>query len=601
MLNITAKLRKHLTEKFSLKADASDAEARELVMAKVMAGEFDTKTLADLTAAEATEAEGRVEAMVAKAMAPFADQFTKALAALGTKPATPAETEADVAAKAAAAEATKAAERKELVTKMASLHGISEAEAEAKLATAGLGAKGYAMAAAGGAVDPNGDTFARIKSVVERYDHTPTAALRRKGMGGLTLGHDGRPLAENMPVTIDTGDGDNLSSRSLNMPTERSKAIAGAWIKWLGYKHYKATGRSIPTACQLSERDRQLIQYAAHECKFVGPIGFSGDPGVLDDGGAMAWCDGNRLDEISGKSFDLLRKSILDDALSGGLEAVPIEFDDNFILTPLLEGELFPLVTLRNVSRRRIEATKFGNFRLTWGTAEGTTIDLFDTDGFISGFDTNIHPVTGATLVGLDFLADSPLNVGSILVGEWGKAFRKEMDDVVAYGNGTDRPTGIFRTTGFNSVTSAGGAGAAPEIGDYESLYFSIPKQYRTEAGARFIYCGTDTTYRRARGIPVDSSNDARRLFGTDNQENYLLFGNRSFRVTQATGVTNAMIAGVMINRYRMYRRQGAEIRIVTEDAGLARTNEQLMLIRARFGGQFEDAAAMARIADAQA
>lgn len=596
MLRITPKLRKHLQDNFALKADASDAEARELVTEKMLAGELEVKTINDLTAAEASETEDRLSAAIAKAMAPLTEQFTKAIEAVGSKQNAGGETATETdATKVAEIEAAKTAGRRELVTKMAELYGISEADAEAKLPAVSTAAKGYGMAGAAGAGE--NETFARTKEVVERFKHNPTAATWDKRSPDMLKKH----LGGNLPQVLNSGEGE--ASRDLEMPTERSKAIAGAWFKHLAVKAFKQAGRSIPADRQLTPLDKDLIRYAAHECKFVGPIGFRGDPAVIDDGGALAWCDGNRLKDISlwgrGDSAELLVKSILDDSTSGGLEAVPIEFDDNFIVTPLLEGELFPLVNLRTVSRRRIEATKFGNFTMSWGTAEGTQISLFNTDSFISAFDTTIHPVTGAVLVGLDFLADSPLNIGSIMVSEWGKTFRKEMDDVIADGNGTNRPTGIFQTSGFNAVSSAGGAGTAPQIGDYESLYFDIPKEYRNAPGARFIYLSTDTSYKRARGIPVDSSNDARRIFGMD-QKSYTIFDN-PYRVTSASGVTNAEIAGCMINFYRMYRRQGLEVRVVTEDADLARSNEQLLVVRARFGGQMEFGTAIAKITDGQA
>lgn len=594
MLRITPKLRKHLQDNFALKADASDAEARELVTEKMLAGELEVKTINDLTAAEVSETEDRLSAAIAKAMAPLTEQFTKAIEAVGSKQNAGGETATETdATKAAEIEAAKTAGRRELVTKMAELYGISEADAEAKLPAVSTAAKGYGMAGAAGAGSQDGDTFARVKSVVERYRHNPTAVMwDRHAEGGLCQ-KSGKVLPKEMPYQVNTGTAEYGGyTHDLDMPTERSKAIAGAWFKWLAYKSLRNKNQ------QMTPLDLSLIQYAVHECKFVGPIGFTGDADSLLSDTAIAWTDGYRLNEIPGKSFDLMKKSILDDSTSGGLEAVPIEFDDAFILTPLLEGELFPLVNLRTVSRRRIEASRFGNLVIDSGVGEGTQISLFNTDSFISAFDTTIYPATGSVKVGLDFLADSPINVGNIIVSEYGKAFRKWGDDVIADGNGTNQPEGIFQASGSTAVSSAGGAGAAPEVGDYESLYFDIPKEYRNEAGARFIYLSTDVSYKRARGIPVDSSSDARRIFGMD-QKTYTLFDN-PYRVTQASGVTNAEIAGVMINRYRMYRRQGLEVRIVTEDAQLARTNEQLIVVRARFGGQMETGAAIAKITDGQ-
>ena len=46
-------------------------------------------------------------------------------------------------------------------------------------------------------------------------------------------------------------------------------------------------------------------------------------------------------------------KTLIDDATSGGLEAAPIVFDDMVIQTPLLNGELFPLVTTVPLDRGR--------------------------------------------------------------------------------------------------------------------------------------------------------------------------------------------------------------------------------------------------------
>ena len=79
----------------------------------------------------------------------------------------------------------------------------------------------------------------------------------------------------------------------------------------------------------------------------------------------------------------------MDDNTSGGLEAVPIVFDDAVILTPVLTGELFPLVKLVNIPRgRRIEGFSVGNPTITSGTAEGSSISLFDTTSYIAAFDT---------------------------------------------------------------------------------------------------------------------------------------------------------------------------------------------------------------------
>lgn len=558
-MKITPDLKSHMVEKFNLPADATEDVIRKAVSEKIVSGELSLDDVQRLTVAKATEAEQKIQGIVEAAIA-------KALAGAGLQ--------------------VKGGDGASLPTDKAGAlrqdAGNGNGTAAGSAGTAGTSAaqKGYAMAANAGTAatfESDGDFNVRVKSVVENFRDVKTAATWDKSNNEfLRKEFGGRSVNE-----FWSGAG---VSGSVDMPTERSKAISGAWFKHLVNKAYRKAGRQVPYEFQLKDLDRKLIEYAVHECKFVGPIGYHG--GDRDSDNADFWCEGLKLES------DLMKKAILDDSTSGGLEAVPIEFDANLILTPLLTGELFPLVDVRQVTRRRIEGTKMSNPTLSWGTASGSTISLFDTDSFISAFDNTIYPVAGAMEVGRDFLSDSPLDIGNVIVQRYGQAFLKELDTVIAEGNGTSQPEGLFTASGVSTVTPAGGNGTAQQVGDYESLYFNIAKEFRTEPGARFIYLANDTTYKRARGIPVDTSNDARRIFGME-QGDYRIFGH-PFRVVGA--LDNAQIAGVMINRYVMYRRAGLEVRVVTEDGTLARQDKQLIVVRARFGGSLNHSSAMVKI-----
>lgn len=537
MLRITANLKTYMVQNHALAEDADEATTRKAVSDAIADGKLELSKLAELTKAEESDAEKKVRSLVRDEMSGLNGKLDKLFDMIGTKSGDGAQT------KAAAADAS---------------------------ATAGVAQKAFAAAAAaqGDPAASADDARIRVKSVVEQFDDSRTAATWDKSGNIRNAKHlGGRSITENW---------ENYGA--IDMPTRRSKALAGAWFKHMVNR--AARGKGVQPVFKMTELDRQLVEYAVHECSFYGPVG--------EDGYEY---EGTKL------FTDLHRKTLLDDSTSGGLEAVPIEFDAAFILTPLLTGELFPLVTVTQVTRRRIEATKIGNPTLGWGTAEGTAIGLFDTDSLVSAFDNTIYPVSGAMEIGRDMLADSPLDIGGIVVQRYGQAFLKEMDTVIAEGNGTNQPTGIMTTSGYTSVTPSGGAGAAQTVGDYEALYFNIAKEYRTEPGARFIYLSTDTSYKRARGIPVDSSNDQRRVFGMD-QTDYMLFGH-PYRV--CSSLDNAQIAGVCINRFRLYRRAGLEVRIVTEDASLARANTQLIVVRARFGGAMEQAGAMVAITTGQA
>ncbi|WP_196300513.1 hypothetical protein, partial [Streptococcus pneumoniae] len=83
------------------------------------------------------------------------------------------------------------------------------------------------------------------------------------------------------------------------------------------------------------------------------------------------------------------------------LEIAPIAFDDQIILTPLLNGEFFPRFNTVPITRgRRIESASMGNVTLSSGGADGTDIPLFATAAFIAAFDTTIFVVNGSIEIG---------------------------------------------------------------------------------------------------------------------------------------------------------------------------------------------------------
>lgn len=415
----------------------------------------------------------------------------------------------------------------------------------------------------------SGAANVRVKSIAESFNRTRSNATWDKSHDQYSAKHYGGQYV-----------GTNVTGLPYNveMPSEFDKAIAGAWFRRAVLGKTKGA-----MSHRYSELDRKLIEYAANECKFIGLI----------DGKEY---EGN--EQLSGLHI----KAILDDSTSGGLEIVPIEFDSNLILTPLLHGELFPFVNVINVSRRRIEAGIVNNPTLLWGTNEGTAIGLFDTDSFISAFDNNIHVISGAMELGEDFLDDSPTNIGTVIGQKYGEQFKKELDNVIANGNGTSQPEGIFNKSGVATVTPAGGAGTAPQINDYEGLMFGVDYPFLQEAGmppnSRAVFIGSYTSYQRARGIAVGSG-DARRVFGMD-EHSHNLFG---FRYAINGDAGNAKIAFACLNRYRMYRRSGMEMNVVTgnTDWQLARENKIGIVVRGRFGGALELAAAAAKITAAQA
>lgn len=390
----------------------------------------------------------------------------------------------------------------------------------------------------------------RVKSPIEGYSTTKGALRHFKGaMAGQQATYMGRPLDESSQADL---------------------AVAGAYWKWCVSKAV-APGTALPRGVKLTDHDKQLVEYALHEMPWTGQVG-------------------NGAVEVNARkltSFEV--KALLDDSTSGGLEAAPIVFDDRVITTPLLTGELFPLVDVTPLSRgRRVEGFSISNPSFTSNIAEGTEIPVYDTSSFIAAFDNTIYTAVGAMEIGYDFEDDTPNNIGAIVTELYGRKAQEWLDEQIAWGDGTNEPQGIFNAGLTDIGNPAAGAGGAAAVDDYEALLFALGKQYRPRSqAARTVFVGSDVTYKRARGIQVGAS-DERRVFGMD-EESYMLLGH-SFRVPTCPSISatvaNANTAFVNMGYYRLYRRLGLTMRIETGGRELALKNLMLMVLRMRWGGK---------------
>jgi HK97 family phage major capsid protein len=73
----------------------------------------------------------------------------------------------------------------------------------------------------------------------------------------------------------------------------------------------------------------------------------------------------------------------------------------------------------------------------------------------------------------------------------------------------------------------------------------------------------------------------------------------RPYKINES--LTNAQIFYAIMGRYRMYRRRGLTMRTSQEGDTLLRNNELLMVAMARYGGQMERGATIARTTTAPA
>ena len=386
-------------------------------------------------------------------------------------------------------------------------------------------------------------SYVRVKDAGERYCTTKSVGVHEK---------TGRPIVRD--------DGEPLTN-----PSQYELAKTGALMK----KFAQRQGIDV----ELTEHDKDLLE----EC-------------FADD-----WC-GTVGGEYSTKIAGGRIKTLLDDAISGGLEAIPIFFDRNLVAFPLLHSEILPYIDLVDVPRgRRIEGASVGNPTVQWGQAEGTGFAEFNTAALVAALDSTVFPVVCGITVGRDALEDSPAALGAIVQTNIGQALMSDLDQRVMSGNGATQPEGITVAAGTTVVAKDGGVGAAWTVTDLENLMFSVGKQYRLGAfNPAFI--SNDTTYGRSRGIAVGVA-DQRRVFGMDHGSYKAL--EWPYRIEQ--NITNPTLIFGCLRKYRLFRRLGARFEWSKEGRTLMLSNETLLVMRARYAGRVVDANAFALCTTGQA
>lgn len=316
------------------------------------------------------------------------------------------------------------------------------------------------------------------------------------------------------------------------------------------------------------EHDQQFLTASIHEDAWCGMVGGQWDRGIR----------GERT------------KAILSDSTSGGSYLNPEFFDDLAITYPLLTGELLPFVELVNVPRAAaVEGASVSTPTATWGTAEGSEHGLFSTSAMIAQTSHSIFPIGVFVEVGRDVLADSAIALGQLLVQLIGQRFAAELDKVIAVGDGTTQPQGIFNASGVNSLSAANGTAGPLTVGDIESLIFGVGKQYRISAFAP-DFVTTDEGYRRARAVPVGTT-DARRVFGMTHSNCQLL----EYPARINNDIPEGSFAFCCLRKYRLYRRLGMQIQWSDSGETLMRKNTALLAVRGRFGGFLTDGNACAK------
>src|SRR5690606_21345534 len=243
-MNPTLKL--HLIENFGLDKGASDEDAQKLASAKLLSKELTVEKYTELLAAKGADQKSAQEKLaelleqnskatataVVEGLTPVLSELAKSLQARaeppkGTKGADPEEPEPPQAPEDMRKELAEM--EKPRMEKCAKEHGGKV-----------LGGDGAALMKMAAESDDDPDTI-RVKSVVDAYEHTPTALKYKKPRSKL-LGLDGQPMQYN--------------GKDVNQPTQRTKFLSAVWLKFQVY----------PEA--LTERETDAVRWILHCEKF---------------------------------------------------------------------------------------------------------------------------------------------------------------------------------------------------------------------------------------------------------------------------------------------------------------------------------------------
>lgn len=394
----------------------------------------------------------------------------------------------------------------------------------------------------------------RVKAASESYDGTRRAATWVKE-------NDKHDYAKGMPAFIwegsENGGVEMGTKRYIDEPSQLDKAKMAAVLKW---KCGAALGRQV-----LNEHEMQLLKECLHKDRWVGAIHKT--PHFI----------GSRML----KDFDV--KAVLDDATSGGQEAVPEFFDSEVIRTPLLYGELAPYIQYVPVSRGS-SADGFSIGTPTFvSTASGSAITPFTTTSFVSAFDTTFFPASCAFEWGLDFESDAHPNFFAAVMAQIGDEAKRWLDEQIAVGDGTTEPQGIFTASGTAVTATSSHTFSSLVYADVIKLAFGIGKEARENWGGSYTrFVMNDAQYRVLMGIATGVTGDTRPIFGMGWRD-YVL---GDWPVSVQGNISNGNLGLCNLRGYRMYRRQG--IQFLQEEAGrtLRLANSKLLLARMRWGGQ---------------
>lgn len=454
----------------------------------------------------------------------------------------------------------------------------------------------------------------RVKDISERFDTTKHTAKwednrEHKRTGEYEAGKDAfyYETIPGMESLLPTPTMPTCQKKKIENPSQFELAKIGAIFKAAIIRDYGADNarqileKSYGRGITMTEEDEMLVKAALHKDEWVGPGAGAGEmlrtPRLLKDAERHAfqksglWGGHRTLGEVSrdidsgamSRSGLMTKAPILNDATSGGQQAVPQYFDFEAIRTPLLYGELVPFVEITPTDRGgAAHSYSIGTPTLVT-TASGSAISAFDATSFVTTFDVTFFPVSCGILWGRDFEMDAAPNFGQMVVAQLGDQFKYQMDNWIAVGDGTTQPQGLKNASSTITVTATGTSHATMVYADSLNLILGVTKPFRKAFGGQnAMFVSTDKMYKKFMTLATGVTGDTRPIYGMHFKDYQL----GDFHFAVQNDIADGTVFFCNLRGYRLYRRLGLYFELITTGQTLTLANEKLLFARARFGGK---------------
>ena len=193
---------------------------------------------------------------------------------------------------------------------------------------------------------------------------------------------------------------------------------------------------------------------------------------------------------------EIVRKALSEGTDGAGGYLVPTEYRSELIKRLPELSELFPHVRKVPVISDSGEYPKLDtDVTITWGRAENAAIT--ETDPAFTQLTWTVRNMSAITYLSRELASDANPNIIETITGLFSEAVAAERDKMIAVGDGSTQPLGIYSTAGLSSVAVDGSLTYAKLV----ELKFALSRKHHTNA--RWVL--NSTNLQRITGVTDDN------------------------------------------------------------------------------------------------